>query len=988
MSPSETSLPSKTRTSLLKKYSWVFGLVVLLSLTLSGASSLYFFYEQSRSAVLAQEREKAIAAAEKMGQYVTEIEQRIAYTLPAKKGVSALEKRISEVNFLSQIPAINQITLLDQSGRERFHSSTSSPDVLGRFADHSMSEAFRQVKPGQPYRSQIQFKNQVQPYMILAMAVGPQDAGITVVELNLEFLLEGVSRIKIGETGYAYVLDSRGQLVAHPNLSLVMNRENFSGLPQWNAAKEGISESDQATVKAVDSYGNRVLAAYAFIPQLEWWVFAEQPLSEALAPVYASLWRQSLFLFLGLMGALITSVVIVRKLVSPIHALRHGAMAIGAGLLDHRIKVQTGDELEDLSDQFNQMAQQLQASYANLEQRVFSRTAELTQQKELAQQQNWELAVSHSNLQETQERLKAAYLSLKDHEAELTQARRTAEEASQQKSAFLATMSHEMRTPLGGVIGILGLALRDTRLWPDIRQQIELARRNAKSLLYIINDVLDISKIEAGKLVLESIDFDLPVLLHEASALLNERAHDKNLALNTQIDPDLPRFCLGDPTRIRQIIINLLGNAIKFTKQGQVCLHAKVLESKPDVTWVEFAVSDTGPGIAEKAIDRLFEKFEQADTSTTRRFGGTGLGLAICKELVSLMGGSIQVKSTVGQGSVFSFRVPLVQGSKPLSLPDNGWIPQSHLYQLRILCAEDGPTNQIIIRSLLEEMGHLIDLVEDGLSVMKALSEKEYDLVLMDGRMPFMDGQEATQKIRSGGVPQYPIKHKNIPIIALTANASKEDRGLYLASGMNGFLSKPIDEKALFDELQKIISMLRSQGVSLPSLTPKNETEPVVSTSDFSASSHWMDSKFESQSGELFGIGVEQNIPTETAEKPNSISHPSSNKMPLMSRITSVFIDEAPKRMQSAQAALRAGDAHRVALEMHTLKSSLGHFKLATLQGEFDRLEEMAEAGNLSFVENNIDRLHQILSRCIEDLSNTLEPSHTPAAIKLTSSSD
>lgn len=973
MITSNTFSPSKARTSLLQKYSLVFGMVVLFSLALSGMTSLYFFYEQSRSAVLAQEREKAIAAADKIGQYITDIEQRIAHMLPAKKGLSALQKRISEVSFLAQIPAITQVTLLDQNGRERFHSSTSSPDVFDSLTDHSMTEAFRQAKPGQPYRSQIQFKNQVQPYMVIAMTVGPQDAGITIVELNLEFLLEGVSRIKIGESGYAYVLDSHGQLVAHPNLSLVMSRENFSGLPQWSAAKARIAESDQAATKAVDSHGNRVLAAYALIPHLEWWVFAEQPLAEALAPVYASLLRQGLFLLLGLMGALIASVVIVRKMVSPVHALRRGAMAIGAGLLDYRIKVQTGDELEDLSDQFNQMAQQLQASYANLEQRVLSRTAELTQQKELAQQQNWELAVSHSNLQETQERLKSAYLSLKEHETELTQARMVAEDASKQKSAFLATISHEMRTPLGGVIGILGLALRDTRLWPDIRQQIELARRNAKSLLYIINDVLDISKIEAGKLTLESVDFDLPGMIREASALLNERAHDKDLLLNLDIGPGVPRFCLGDPTRIRQVIINLLGNAIKFTKQGEVRLSARVLELKPNLTWVEFTVSDTGPGISEKAIDRLFEKFEQADASTTRRFGGTGLGLAICKELVSLMGGTIQVKSTLGQGSVFSFRLPLTHGSKTLALPDNGWIPQSHLYQLRILCAEDGPTNQIIIRSLLEEMGHMVDLVEDGLSAIKALSEKDYDTVLMDGRMPFMDGQEAAQRIRAGGTQQYPIKNTTIPIIALTANASKEDQGLYLASGMDGFLSKPIDEKALFEELQKVITSLLSKGVSLPPLTPKEDVEPVTSALPLSGGA--LDPWPELHSSDFLATTPQQPAFTEALKKLQPASTHSGAKMPLMSRMSSVFIEEAPKRMLSAQAALRAGDAHAVALEMHTLKSSLGYFKLATLQGEFDRLEAMAEAGNLALIESHMDRLNQMLSSCIDTLSNTSDDS-------------
>ena len=881
----------------------------------------------------------------------------------------ALQKRISALEFLAQTPTVSKVVLLDKYGKANFSSPSSDTAAGNGWKEAINSEAFKSWLESNRYSGskRTTFYGDVvskaqphsQPRMILAMAGGSVEAGVTIVEINLDALLLTIGRSKVGQTGYVYVLDSKGKLISHPHIAELSEPDGFETLPQIEAARKGALLTDQSGVEAVDRQGIPVLWASVPVPELGWRVFAEQPRSEALEPFYAALIRNLVVLAALLIACSVAGFISIRKMVAPIHALRRGAQAVGAGLMDHKIKIKTGDEWEALATQFNHMTQQLRSSYAELEKRVLDRTAELTKQKAVVERQNWNLESSHTHLQETQKQLKNALESLKVQEVELTHARTLAEKASEQKSMFLATMSHEMRTPLSGVIGMLGLALRDMRLWPDIRQQIELARRNAQSLLYIINDVLDVSKIEAGKLSLEKVDFDLPGMLQEVRMLLDERAQDKDLLLSLVIHPDIPPFVRSDPTRLRQIVLNLLGNAIKFTEKGEIRLSVRALRQSSDATELEFVVSDTGPGIAPETMARLFQKFEQADSSTTRRFGGTGLGLSICKDLLELMGGTIEAQSKVGKGSTFRFRLELAHGERPVSIPEDGWMPQSHSHQLRVLCAEDGPTNQIIIRSLLEEMGHVVEVVEDGLKAIKALSERDFDVVLMDGRMPYMDGQEAALKIRAGGTPDAPIRSTSIPIIALTANASKEGRSLYLTSGMNGFLSKPISEKDLFEELEKVVKKALDSGRSLPTLTAR----PLLNSA-------YMPSPNRLFRDTTTGLGdtITPPIPPERFEAPGNTQ--GAPAMPLNLRMTSIFIEEAPRRMRSALEALKAGNSKDLALEMHTLKSSVSYFNMQTLQSEFDRLEQKAESGQLESLESDLNRIDEMLKERIASLGN------------------
>jgi len=375
-------------------------------------------------------------------------------------------------------------------------------------------------------------------------------------------------------------------------------------------------------------------------------------------------------------------------------------------------------------------------------------------------------------------------------ERELARLKEAAEAASDAKTRFLAAMSHEIRTPLNAVLGMNGLLLASP-LNAEQRRQAELIRSSGQSLLAIINDILDLSKIEAGRMELEIVDFPLADTVSDVVSLLEVRAQAKGLALALEMAPDLPTHARGDPSRLRQVLFNLVGNALKFTHAGQVkvSLRSRPLQGrKVELTLV---VSDTGVGIPAESLPRLFEPFSQAESSTARRYGGTGLGLAISRQIVELMGGRIEAHSQPGQGSTFT-AVMVVEAGAPLPGPGRGGAkptaPPPSRVARRILVAEDNAVNQILIKAMLDRLGHYSDIVADGLEALNQVQAAHYDLVLMDIQMPVMDGATATRRIRA-----LPGAVSRVPIIAMTANAMPEDRDAYVAAGVNGYVSKPID---------------------------------------------------------------------------------------------------------------------------------------------------------------------------------------------------
>ena len=731
----EAVAPRKVRGRLFRKYVALFVAVVCIALVANGIFDIWFTYQDFRALLVRIQREQADAAAGKISQFVKEIEGQMGWATQLPWNASTVDEwRFDAVRLLRQVPAITELTQLDASGREQARMSRLAMDVVGSQADFSQHPKFVEAMANKVYYGPVYFHRESEPYMTLAMAGARRDYGVIAAEVNLKFIWDVVSQIKVGTGGQAYVVDAEGRLIAHPDINLVLRNTDLSEFSQVKAARSTKPPSPGQEPVAEDILGRKVLTAHARVASLGWFVFVELPIEEAYAPLYGSIERSGLLLLAALALAFGSGLFLARRMIVPIQALRTGAARIGSGDLSQRISIKTDDELEALGEQFNSMAAQLQNSYATLERKVEERTHQL-------------------------------------------------EVANLAKSRFLAAASHDLRQPLHA----LGLFVAQLKARMDAAERgriIDRINAAVAAMNDLFNALLDISKLDAGVLTPNVTEFPIAQVLKRIETTFAHAARENGLSLRVLSSSAYVR---SDAILLERILLNLVSNAVRYTNHGGVVVGCR---HRGDRMRIE--VWDTGIGIPENQRANIFGEFYRLAGSAQ---GGLGLGLSIVDRLCSLLDHPVELTSTFGKGSRFAVSVPSAKAPAKAAETLAPAQPSIDVLQGKLVVVIDD--DQLVLEGmggLLRAWGCTVVSGESDSTVMPELAQhpREPDLIICDYRLRnggtgiqaierlrtsfgtpvpafLISGDTAPERLRDARGSGYHLLHKPVLPMALRA---------------------------------------------------------------------------------------------------------------------------------------------------------------------------------------------------------------------------
>jgi signal transduction histidine kinase len=721
---------------LFRKYVTLFVIIVCVTLIINGVLGIWLFYQEQKQSLVRLQRQQVELAAVKISQFIKEIEGQLGWTIQLPWSPDMLDElRYDALRLFRQVPAITELVQLDSAGREQLRLSRTAMDIAHSEKDFSDDPRFIEALAHKVYYGPVYFRDESEPFMILALAGSRRDAGVTVVEINLKLIWDIVSQIDIGKHGQAYVIDQRARLIAHRDISLVLRRADVSQLSQVKWARGGSTSSMLEAVDGEDILGHPVLAASAPIAPLGWLAFVELPKSEAYAPLNRSILLSIILLVAGFLVAIVSGLRLARRMIDPIRQLRSGAMRIGGGDLGYRISINTHDELESLGEQFNSMASQLEHSYATLERKVAERT----------------------------------------HELEL---------ANAAKSRFLAMASHDLRQPLHA-LGLFVAQLR-TPLKPRERTKtIERVEAAVGEMNEMFNSLLDISKLDAGVLTPKIVDFPIARLLQKIETTFDQTAREKGLRLRVRRSDAWVR---SDVLLLERIVLNLVSNAMRYTLRGGIIVGCR---RRGEMLRIE--VWDSGPGIPEGHRQNIFGEFFQLPGPERDRYGGLGLGLAIVDRLRRLLDHEIELTSTVGRGSRFTILVPVAaEGVSTVEALRSSYPAAFAVEGKVILIIDDAPIVLEGTSGLLGKWGYSVVTAASDEAALIQLAERGQrpDLIISDYHLANgKTGIEAIERI-DGAFGAW------IPAILISGDTAPErlrdakDKGYIL-------LHKPVDPMRL-----------------------------------------------------------------------------------------------------------------------------------------------------------------------------------------------